>query len=161
MTRAYFRAAPLDRSTKLTTAAVITALVGLVLSIPAQEAGVPGMFFGWVVPVGLVLLAYGYAPAAYELTGSGELRIRRRWFGGRRFRIDAVEPTSAVFGLGGIRLSGSGGFFGWYGLFWRKGTGRYRAYVTDRTRLVSCTGPDGLVVISPVDPSHFVRAARL
>lgn len=154
-----FPAAPMDRSTKLTTAALIAAIAGLMLSVPALDAGATGVLFGWVVPVVLVLLAYGFSPAGYQLA-PGMLRIRRRWFGGRRFRIDDVEATSALFGLGGLRLAGSGGAFGWYGLFWRKSTGRYHAYVTDRARLVTCTGSDGLVVVSPQDPEAFVSAAQ-
>ena len=153
-----YPAAPLDRPTKLLTAAVIAALVGLGLSIPVSEVGAAGLALVWIVPAALLLLAYGFAPNGYRVSGA-ELQVERRWFGGRSFRIDSAQATSALFGLGGIRLLGSGGVFGWYGLFWRKGTGRYRAYVTDRSRLVTCEGPDGIVVISPLDPVAFVAAA--
>lgn len=154
-----FRAAPLDRSTKFLTAAVIAALLGLALSIPAAEAGSAGVVAGWVVPAIIIVATYGYAPKGYLMSPDGHLRIQRRWFGGRGFRIDSAHTTSAVFGLGGVRLAGSGGVFGWYGLFWRSGVGRYRAYVTDRSQLVACDGPDGLVLVSPADRDAFLAAA--
>ena len=155
----HFRAAPLDRSTKVLTAAVVAVLVGLGLTIPVGEVGVIGVALAWVVPAAILVLAYGFAPSGYGVS-SDELRVQRKWFGGRRFRIESAQTTSAAFGLGGIRLFGSGGVFGWYGLFWRKGTGRYRAYVTDRSHLVTCQGPDGIIVVSPADPGSFVAAAR-
>lgn len=154
-----FPAAPLDRPTKLVTAAVIAALVGLGLTIPASEVGGLGVALVWLLPLGLMLLAYGFAPAGYQVSPD-ELHVQRKWFGSRRFQIRSAQTTSAFFGLGGLRLVGSGGVFGWYGLFWRKDTGRYRAYVTDRSRLVTCDGPDGIVVVSPVDPVAFVAAAH-
>ena len=159
MTTTDYPAAPLDRPTRLITAAFVAAFAGFALSISAAEAGATAVGLGVVVPLVLTLLAYGFAPARYRLSSDGDLRVVRRWFGGRGFRISSAEATSAVFGLGGIRLVGSGGAFGWYGLFWRKGTGTYRAYVTDRTKLVVCNGPDGLVVLSPADPAAFLSAA--
>jgi hypothetical protein len=155
-----FPAARLDRPTRLLTAALLVALFGLALSIPVSETGLLGPLIGWTVPVAVIVFGYGLGPRSYVLSPGGELRIRRRWFGGRGFHISTAEATSALFGLGGIRLWGSGGAFGWYGSFWRKGTGKYRAYVTDRNRLVSCDGPDGLIVLSPADPEAFLVASR-
>ncbi len=154
-----FPAAPLDRPTKFITAAFLAAFVGFALSVAGAGAGAAGVALGVVVPLAIALLAYGFAPESYEVSAEGTLRVRRHWFGGRGFRIASAQTTSAVFGLGGIRLAGSGGAFGWYGLFWRQGTGRYRAYVTDRSRLVACDGPDGLIVVSPADPAAFLSAA--
>ena len=153
-----FAAAPLDRSTKLTTAALVVAIVGITLTIPIAEAGPVGSAVGIGLPIAVLVLGYGLSPRAY-LVQPGRLQVLRRWFGSKTFRIDSVAPTSALFGLGGIRLAGSGGAFGWYGLFWRKGTGRYRAYVTDRAQLVVCDGPDGVVVLSPADRHAFLAAA--
>jgi hypothetical protein len=154
----YYEAAPLDRQTKFITAAFIAAFVGFALSLASADAGTAGVLIGGGVPLVLTLLAYGFAPKGYGVGSDGDLRVVRHWFGGRRFRIASAQKTSAIFGLGGIRLLGSGGAFGWYGLFWRKGTGRYRAYITDRQRLVACDGPDGRVILSPADPEAFVAA---
>ena len=155
-----FPAAPLDRPTKFITAAIIAAVTGLMLSIPVAEVGWLGMVVAWALPAVGIALGYAYAPKAYRWRGDGVLEVQRRLFGARTLRIDEAQLTSAVFGLGGIRLIGSGGFFGWYGLFWRKDTGRYRSYVTDRSRLVRCSGPDGIIVVSPEDPQAFVAAVN-
>lgn len=154
-----FLAAPLDRPTKFVTAAYCAALIGLTLTLPAATTSLWVNGALWALPVLIILLSYGYAPRGYRLT-DGRMYVVRRWFGGKTYRLDSAELMPAWFGLGGFRLLGSGGAFGWYGLFWRKGTGRYRAYVTDRSRLVACTGPDGLIVITPRDPALFVVAAR-
>ena len=148
----------MDRSTRWTSAALVVAITGLVLTIPVAEAGVAGRILGIGLPLAVLAVAYGMSPRGYRVE-PGRLQVLRRWFGSKSFRIDSVAPTSALFGLGGIRLAGSGGAFGWYGLFWRKGSGKYRAYVTDRAQLVVCDGPDGVVVLSPADPQAFLMAA--
>ena len=158
MTPSLYPAAPLDRTTKLTTAALIVGLVGLMLTVPVAEAGTAGLLLGIGVPVAGLILGYGYSPRAYRVWPDGRLDVVRRLFGAKHLRIQSAELTSALFGLGGIRLAGSGGAFGWYGLFWRRGTGRYRAYVTDRAQLVICDGPDGVIVLSPADRDGFVAA---
>ena len=150
--------APLDRSTRWTSAALVAALAGLAMTIPVAEAGTAGRILGIGLPLAVLGVAYGMSPRGYRVQ-PGRLQILRRWFGSKTFRIDSVAPTSALFSLGGIRLAGSGGAFGWYGVFWRKGTGRYRAYVTDRAQLVVCDGPDGVVVLSPADRQAFLMAA--
>lgn len=154
-----FRAARLDRPTMLVTLALIVVLIGIALTVPSAVGDPAVAAVGWGVSVATVVLAWGFAPRGYALSADGLLRIRRKLFGSKDFRITRAEPMPELFGFGGIRLVGSGGAFGWYGLFWRKGTGRYRAYVTDRGRLIACTGPTGLVVISPDDPEAFLAAA--
>ena len=153
-------AAPLDTPTKLVSAAFCVALLGFALTAPVAAESTPAaIILGWIVPGAGIVAAYGFSPGGYALEPDGTLRVSRRLFGGRTFRITEAHRIPELFGLGGIRIAGSGGVFGWYGLFWRKGTGRYRAYVTDRSNLVTCTGPDGLVVISPQDPGAFLASA--
>lgn len=155
-----YPAAPLDRSTRMMSAAFVLALVVVSLTVPFAEGGIAGVILGIGFPVLVVTIAYGFSPRGYRVSPDGRLQVVRRWFGSKSFRVKSVEATPMLFGLGGIRLAGSGGAFGWYGWFWRKGMGRYRAYVTDRAQLVVCNGPDGLVVISPDDPAAFVTAAQ-
>lgn len=153
-----FPAAPLDKATRIFTMAMAAALLGLALTVPPAAEGnrTVAVVFGLAMPVGILAAAYGFAPRAYSVTADGTLHMHRRWFGSKSFQVTSAQTVAALFGLGGIRLSGSGGAFGWYGLFWRKGTGKYHAYVTDRSRLVACHGPDGLVMISPEDPRAFL-----
>ena len=148
----------MDTATRIITMAMCAALLGLALTIPPAAEGnqAVALIFGLIVPAGIVALSYGFAPRAYSVTPDGTLRMHRRWFGARSFRVTSAQTVAALFALGGIRLSGSGGAFGWYGLFWRKDTGKYHAYVTDRSKLVACHGPDGLVMISPRDTHAFL-----
>jgi hypothetical protein len=153
-----FPAAPLDRSTRVFTLAMGAALLGLALSLPTavEQNSAVAQAIGLAAPIGILGLAYGFGPRAYSVTPDGTLRMDRRWFGSKSFRVTSAQTVAALFALGGIGLSGSGGAFGWYGLFWHKGRGKYHAYVTDRSKLVACHGPDGLVVISPADPDAFL-----
>lgn len=155
-----FPAAPLDRSTRVVTAGVF-AVVVFVMSFGVRSSG--GLVSVAVVALPtllLLVLGWGMAPAGYRLA-DGHLEVRRWLFPPRRLELTGeVVRAPARFGLGGIRLLGSGGFFGWYGTYWRQGSGRYLAYLTDRSRIVACGTANGLVLISPADPEAFIAAAR-
>jgi hypothetical protein len=151
-----FPAAPLDRPTRMVT---VVSLLFLGVLLPLASVGAQG---GAVILAGLglavVVASYGFAPASFEVVGT-TLRMRRRLFGAKEMLL--TEPAGQVpwtFGVGGLRLIGSGGLFGWYGSFYRPGHGRYRAYLTDRSRIVACATDAGLVLVSPTDPDAFVRA---
>ena len=105
-------------------AAFVIALVVVSFTVPFTESGSAGLIIGIGFPVLVVVIAYGLSPRGYVVSPDGRLQVFRRWFGSKSFRVNSVEATSMLFGLGGIRLAGSGGAFGWYGWFWRKGTGR-------------------------------------
>ncbi|MGH8929428.1 MAG: PH domain-containing protein [Egibacteraceae bacterium] len=154
-----FPAAPLDRFTRLTT--------GLFLGIVLVVALVTGSATRDPLTLLVVLLAsavavcavWGFAPDAFEV-GPGELRVRRNIFGTLAFQVEgpADRADRPSFGLGGLRVLGSGGAFGWYGRFWRPGLGFYRAYVTDRSTLVAVPTDRGLVIVSPADADAFTTA---
>jgi hypothetical protein len=154
-----FPAAPFDRPTRLVTLGT-SLLVGFgipLLSIGEEPLGAAilgGLGFA------IVLGAFGCSPGAYEVEGA-TLRVRRRLFGSVAFTL-AERPVRApwTMGFGGVRLGGSGGLFGWYGPFAKPGIGRYRAYLTDRSRIVACATDRGLVVVSPADPDAFLAATR-
>jgi hypothetical protein len=152
-----FPAAPLDRPTRLVTlAGVVVLLVGVPLLLLRDADPLVGLALG-VVIAGLLVLAWAAGPAGYDLV-DGHLEVRRRGPGQRVFRLTGpVERAPAALGLG-IRFGATGGLFGWSGFLWQAGD-RYRAYMTDRSRLVACRTASGLVVVSPADPEAFVRAA--
>ena len=155
-----FPAAPLDRGTRWLTFASAVFLCLILAWSAGAPGGVWGTVFTLVMGLAIFVGGWGFAPSSYGL-GGGALHVRRQLFGGRTFTLTGdVVRAPKRFGLGGIRLMGSGGFFGWYGTFWRAGSGRYLAYVTDRSGLVACTTDHGIVLVSPVDPDAFVRAAR-
>lgn len=152
-------AAALDRPTRWTTFATVVLLVLGVPVILAWGEQEPALLWaGLAVGLAVTVLAWACAPAAYEV-GEGELVVRRRLLGRKRFALTGrCAELDWRVGFGSLRLFGSGGAFGWYGLFWRAGVGRYRAYVTDRARLVGCQTASGLVVVSPAEPERLVAA---
>jgi hypothetical protein len=154
-----FAVAPFDAVTAVLTAAFVVVVAAVVVGL---SIAAPGTAVVVLICAGgglAVLVAYGFSPAAYLLSPGRSLSVVRRLFGTRRFPITTAAPGRRRFGIGGMRLLASGGVFGWYGLFWRPNSGRYRAYVTNRQRLIWCTGPQGPIVISPADPTAFLDAA--
>jgi hypothetical protein len=154
-----FPAARMDRFTRLVSFAVVVFLALVTGAIAATMPGTGPAVATIVLALGVLVVSFGYAPAGYEV-GPGVLRVHRRLFGAKEFALDGeVGRVPWRIGLGSIRIVGSGGLWGWYGLFWRRGLGTYHAYVTDRTRIVACETADGrAVIVSPADADGFVRA---
>ena len=127
--------------------------------------GVPAIsqwYQGHVV-IGSVLLAILLIPITLTVRGyevaPRELRIRRlcwdtRWpldgLAGARLRPNVMA--------GSWRIWGNGGMFGFTGRFSNAALGRYRAYVTDHKRTVVIETPQGILVVSPDRPEHFIAA---
>ena len=99
-----------DRTTKVISA---VACAFLLLVVAATRNAVAGCLSGIVV-----VLAYAYSPRGYTITGRAILV--RRLIGSARFPLEDVRearPAAPDDFLGSIRLWGSGGMFGYYGLF--------------------------------------------
>jgi hypothetical protein len=88
------------------------------------------------------------APRAYVIEDGG-LTVRRA-LGAVRvegpLRVEAVEARQLL----GARLLGSGGLFGYQGLY-RPDGGRYAAALTSRDRAVLVLGREGGALVSPED----------
>jgi hypothetical protein len=88
------------------------------------------------------------APREYVIEDGG-LTVRRA-LGALRvegpLRVEAVEPRQ----MEGARLLGSGGLFGYQGMYRPKG-GRYAAALTARDRAVLVVGREGGALVSPED----------
>ena len=61
---------------------------------------------------------------------------------------------------GSLRLLGSGGLFGFFGVFRNRPLGVYRAYATDPQRAVVLKLSGRTVVVTPDDPDAFVAEVR-
>jgi hypothetical protein len=61
---------------------------------------------------------------------------------------------------GGFRLWGSGGLFGYYGLFWTSRLGKCTWYVTSRKRPVVVIAESKTTLFSPDDADGFLAAIR-
>jgi len=83
--------------------------------------------------------------------------IIRRIIGNKSIKVKGT-PEYWVSISKGVRLFGSGGLYGYYGLFWFKGMGRVWVYATRRKNLISITDDSGKkCIISPDNPDKFIR----
>jgi Bacterial PH domain len=109
----------------------------------------------------VMLLGYAYSPRGYILEGRSILVARLA--GTVRIPLDDVREvrrTTPDDFRGCVRLWGSGGLFGYYGLFSTAKLGKSTWYVTSRSHgIVLITGPK-TVLLSPDDPDAFLTTIR-
>jgi Bacterial PH domain len=140
----------------MTTSYVLAAVTAAVLAAAAPDGrrALPLAAFAALVVLGAACLAF--RPTAFVLDEHG-LEVRRAV---RRRRIPA--PLSAervsLSALVGVRLVGSGGLFGYLGLFRIAGGGRVVAALTARRSAVLVRGGGSGMLVSPADPDGLIRA---
>lgn len=103
-------------------------------------------------------IAWAMAPKGYALSDLGLLIDRRM----RPINIPLNEITEVrqleKGRLGkSLRLMGTSGFYGHYGLFWSRELGKFRAYVTRSEDLAAVRTEKTLFVLSPENPEEFVQ----
>ena len=140
-----FRPARLDLAARALTGAFFCALaiaVLLALSGPRSLIGVAAGMAGIAAACALL------APRDYVIEDGG-LTVRR---GLGAVRVDGPLSVEAVESrqLMGARLLGSGGLFGYLGMY-RAGGVRYAAALTARDRAVLVRGAEGGALVSPDD----------
>lgn len=115
---------------------------------------------GWLVLAllgPLTVLVTGLLTVRGYQISAGGLRIRRLLHTSRLdltgLRTVTPDPTAMN---GSLRLFGNGGLFGFYGWFWNRRLGRYRAWVTSPKLAVVLRFADRRpMVVSPDDPAGF------
>lgn len=106
----------------------------------------------------IVVVSYVLAPQGYAVADG--FLVVRRVAGNIRIPLNDIRSIHAADSgdlTGSIRLWGSGGLFGYYGLYRTPGIGVCRWYVTDRSRPVFVTAGKTYVV-SPLDTDAFIAA---
>jgi hypothetical protein len=133
--------------------ATVTA-AGLAAVAPSERRILPAVAFVALVVLGALCLAL--RPTAFVLDEHG-LEVRRAL---RRRRVPAPLTAERVSlsALVGARLIGSGGLFGYLGLFKVDGGGRVVAALTSRRSAVLVRGRGASVLVSPADPDGLLRA---
>jgi hypothetical protein len=109
----------------------------------------------------LILLAYGYSPRGY--TVSERTITAKRLVGDVTVPLDGVREARAAVAddfRTCVRLWGSGGLFGYYGLYWTKKLRKCRWYVTNRKKTVVLVTETRTAVFSPDDVAGFLAAIR-
>ncbi len=121
----------------------------------------------WVRLVGIatevliLVLCALWAIRGYEVTPDG-LYVNRLFWKTRielsGLRSAALDPDAV---RGAVKIWGTDGLFGIYGLFQNKALGRFRVFATDRARAVVLRFERRTVVVTPDHPEEFVRQVRL
>lgn len=110
----------------------------------------------------VVAISWGFHPVKYQVL-PGRLEIQRP-FGTIKISFQDIESIQRVtmndLGLA-IRLFGSGGLFGYFGIFTSRKLGRFKMWCTNRNNLVLITTNDSKLLISPDEPDDFIMNLRL
>jgi hypothetical protein len=140
-----------DSTAKVVSTVVVLLLLGIVVATrSAVAAG---------VEAALLLLVYACSARGYAIV-DGTL-IVRRLIGDVRIPLDGIRQARVAGAedlTGCIRLFGSGGLFGWYGLFRTSKLGKCTWYVTNRNNAVVLITQEKTVLVSPDDVDGFVGA---
>ena len=107
-------------------------------------------------------IAWGYHPSSY-VVGPRSLGIKRP-FGSINIPIADIESVSRVPArdvVTGIRLFGSGGMFGYFGIYTTWKYGKVSMWATDRTKLILIETAKRKYVISPDKPEEMILELKL
>lgn len=146
--------APWDWTAKVVSGVVLTVMVALSVVVHSLPIGIALLL--------VLVLTYGYSPRGYLV--SKEAIVVKRLFRDAVIPLTAggeARPATAGDFAGAIRLWGSGGLFGYFGLFRTRGLGKSTWYVTDRSRVVVVITPGKTALFSPDDPAGFVSSLSL
>ena len=140
-----------DRTTKIVSAVVVVFLLAV--------GFVPHSVFVGGLSVAVLILAFAYSPRGYLI--SEQAVIVRRLIGNVRLPLEGVREarrTTADDFRGCMRLWGSGGLFGYYGLFRTSKLGKCSWYVTNRRNTVVLVTGAKTALFSPDDVDGFLAA---
>jgi PH (Pleckstrin Homology) domain-containing protein len=112
-----------------------------------------------VITASSVGFAWALGPKGYSILGDAlvvdrplrPVRIPLR-------TVRAAGPLPAGSFRGSVKVAGSAGMFGWYGRFWNRRLGGFRAYATRRDGLVLVDAGRERFVLSPEPPDRFLEA---
>jgi hypothetical protein len=145
--------APYDATSKAISAVVIALFAAIAIATRSIIAA------GSVALV--LILAYGYSPRRYSILNRAI--VVNRLVGNVRISLDGIRELRAATAddlRGCIRLWGSGGLFGWYGLFRTSKLGKCTWYVTNRGNAVVVITAVKTALFSPDDADRFIRAVQ-
>jgi hypothetical protein len=153
-----FSAADPSSTTKVVS--LVTCVVLLALPLGLFVVGEVPTLAAWGVALMSVLIlgiTWALAPRAYEVDGHA-LVVHRGL--GRvslplgEIRACRVDPSAMDRSW---RLMGSGGLFGFFGLFRNARLGTYRAFATDPKQAVVIEAVGKPWVLTPAEPASFAR----
>ncbi len=146
-------AASYDRFTKVLSAFVCLGFLAVILA--SHNIVISAL------AVVVILISFAYSPRGYVV--SGRSILVRRLAGQVRIPLDDVRELRRATAddlRGCIRLRGSGGLFGYYGLFRSSQLGEFTEYVTNRSNSVVLITGSKTVLFSPDNVDAFMDAIR-
>jgi hypothetical protein len=138
------------------TAVILTAMVcALLLAVPALAGSRK------ILPISalVILVTFACSPRGYAV--SGRTLTVRRWIGNARIPLHDIKQARRATAddlRGCLRLFGSGGMFGYFGLFRTSTLGKCWWYATNRQNMVVVITGDQTVLVSPEDVDGFLTA---
>ena len=153
----YFSAS-YDRLTSVLSIVVcgVMLLAPLGVAMALHNTVIGSIVFGGIVLS--IFLAYAFSPRGYTVS-EGAVTVKRL-IGDVKFPLNGVRESRATAPddfRGCIRLFGSGGLFGYYGLYRTSRLGACRWYLTDRSKAVVVAGGK-TALFSPDDREGFLNA---
>ena len=151
--RADHFAASYDLTTKIISA--------LVVVFPLVIAAIVHSIFIGGLGLLIAFIAFAYSPRAYVVSDRA-IEVERL-IGNVQAPLEDVRESRRINTedlRGGIRLWGSGGLFGYYGLFRTTRLGRCTWYVTNRKNVVVIIAQSKTTLYSPDDVDGFLEAIR-
>jgi hypothetical protein len=146
-------AASYDRVTKIVSAVVCLGL-GILI------ATVHNLFVA-CISAAVVIFGYAYSPRGY-VVADGAIVVKRL-IGNVRVPLQNLREariTTPEDMRGGIRLWGSGGMFGYYGLFRTSKLGKCTWYATNRRKMLIVVTESKTTLYSPDDVDGFLTAVQ-
>jgi hypothetical protein len=140
-----------DSTTKIISAVVLAILVAV--AALTQSAAIAGL------GVLVVILCFAYSPQSYAVA-DGSIVVNRL-IGNVRIPLDAVREVRLATAddfRGCLRLWGSGGLFGYCGIFQMPRLGKATWYLTNRNKAVIVITEGKTVLLSPDNVDDFVRS---
>jgi hypothetical protein len=142
-----------DSTAKVISAVVVVLFAAIAIATRSTIAA------GFLAVV--LFFLYGSSPRGYSIVDRSI--IVRRLVGDVRIPLDDIRELRAAAAddlRGCIRLWGSGGLFGWYGLYRTSKLGMCRWYVTNRGNAVVVIAGRKTTVFSPDDADGFIAAIQ-
>ena len=142
-----------DFTTRIVSAVVLLVLIAA--AVFTQSAVVAGL------AVLLMAVCYAYSPRSYTIADRSI--VVNRLIGNVTIPLDGVRevrPVSRQELRGCLRLWGSGGLFGYYGIFQMPRLGRAAWYLTNRDNSVAVVSAAKTALFSPDDVDNFMAAIQ-
>jgi len=152
---------PLDNFTKILSTIVFLLPIGIYFGVSFSEGFEFTSLIVVVVLLPVFAITWALHPQDYTVNEQG-ITIKRPYksilIASNDIKgIEALTPADLKYSM---RLFGSGGFFGYFGLFTNQKLGRYHIYAGNRVNPVLILTEKKKYVLTPTDPEGFIAAVK-